>query len=76
MPRTEGFTSSRLAFFDRHLAISVPDQLDLIALFGKDRTFLGLAGSSFWLVVASKSLPSVLESPRGESFDIFGRCHN
>ena len=60
MPRSERFTPSRLTFFDRHLAIAVPDQLDLIPLFGEDRTFLGLAGSSFWLVVASKSLPSVL----------------
>jgi len=75
MSRSERFAPSGLAFLDGHFAVAIPDQLDLTPFFSKNRAFLGLVWRPFRLVVTSKSLPSVLQSARGESLYVFGRSH-
>ena len=75
MPRSKRLTPCGLAFFNRHLAVAISNELNFATFLGKNRAFLGLAGRSLWLVVTSKSLPPVAQSPRGESLNVFGRSH-
>ena len=75
MSRSERFAPSGLAFLDGHFAVAIPNQLDLISFLSKNRAFFGLVWRPFWLIVTAKSLPSVAQSPRGESLNVFGRSH-
>ena len=64
-----------LVLLDAHVRIAETHQLHLIALLGKNSTFLAFTGGALGLVVAAKSLAPIGQFARRRALNILRRRH-
>jgi len=70
MPGAKIFPTTRLGFFDGHIWVAIPHDLDLIAFFRENRKLFVFAGRPFLLVITRERLASIDKPSRSGSLNV------